>query len=657
MKLSIIIVNYNVEYFLEQCLHSVRKACKNIECDVYVVDNNSVDGSVEMVAEKFPEVILIANKDNPGFSKANNQAIQISKAEYVLLLNPDTVVEEDTFEKVVDFMDQHPDAGGLGVKMIDGKGNFLPESKRGLPTPAVAFYKIFGLSKLFPKSKKFAKYHLGHLNNDETHEIDVLSGAFMLMRKETLDKIGLLDETFFMYGEDIDLSYRITLGGYKNYYYPETSIIHYKGESTKKGSLNYVFVFYNAMIIFAKKHFSQKHASIFSLLINIAIYLRAGVSILSRFIKKLALPLADAAIMYSGMLYLTRYWERNHKFIEGGEYPFEYIAYVLPAYIIIWQVVIKLGGGYDKPVKPAKIIRGIAIGTFVILAIYGLLSESWRYSRALIIMGAAWTGFSFLLSRFLLHLIKAPGFDLDNNKQKRILIIGDELEADRVQRLLQQTHINSGFVGLVSPTEEKLKHENQLGVLRQLQDIITIYKADEVIFCAKNLSAQEIINQMSLIGSAHLDIKIAPLESMYVIGSNSINAQGELYALNVNSIAKKENQRNKRILDILIAILVLIASPLLLLIVKNKKGLLGNTFSVLFGKKSWVGYSPEGNLEHLPKIKTGILTPSDTIKNLQKDKNTVEKLNLLYAKEYQSTSDLDIITHSIRDLGRTKNEE
>lgn len=657
MKLSIIIVNYNVEYFLEQCLHSVRKACKNIDSDVYVVDNNSVDGSVEMVAEKFPEVILIANKDNPGFSKANNQAIRISNAEYVLLLNPDTVVEEDTFEKVIDFMDKHPDAGGLGVKMIDGKGNFLPESKRGLPTPAVAFYKIFGLSKLFPKSKKFAKYHLGHLSNHETHEIDVLAGAFMLMRKETLNKVGLLDETFFMYGEDIDLSYRITLGGYKNYYYPDTSIIHYKGESTKKGSLNYVFVFYNAMIIFAKKHFSQKHARIFSLLINMAIYLRAGASILSRFIKKLALPLADAAIMYSGMLYLTRYWERNHKFIEGGEYPFEYIAYVLPAYIIIWQLVIKLSGGYDKPVKPAKILRGIAIGTFVILAIYGLLSESWRYSRALIIMGAAWTGFSYLLSRFILHIVKFPGFDFDSNKQKRILIIGDEIEAERVQRLLQQTHINSGFVGLVSPGDDKLKHENQLGVLRQLQDIINIYKVDEVIFCAKNLSAQEIINQMSLIGSDHLDIKIAPPESMYVIGSNSINAQGELYALNVNSIAKKENQRNKRILDILISLCILLTSPLLILFVKNKIGLIKNMLHVLLGQKSWVGYSPEANLELLPKIKSGVLYPSDTIKNIVKDKNTVEKLNLLYAKEYQSTSDLDIIIHSIKDLGRTKNDE
>ena len=216
MKLSIVIVNYNVQYFLEQCLQSVFKALPNVNAEVWVVDNNSVDGSVEMVKKKFPEVKLIASKENLGFSKGNNLAIRKSIGQYTLLLNPDTLVEEDTFEKVIKFMDDNPKAGGLGVKMVDGKGNFLPESKRSLPTPTVAFYKIFGLSSIFPKSKRFGKYHCGHLNKNKNHEIEILSGAFMLMRKEALDKIGLLDEDFFMYGEDIDLSYRIIKGGYKD---------------------------------------------------------------------------------------------------------------------------------------------------------------------------------------------------------------------------------------------------------------------------------------------------------------------------------------------------------------------------------------------------------------------------------------------------------
>ena len=294
MKLSIIIVNYNVEHFLEQCLHSVRKAIKNIPAEVFVVDNSSVDGSVAMLQKKFPEVKLIANEKNVGFSSANNQAIKESKGEYVLLLNPDTVVQEDTFDKTIKFLDENKNAGALGVMMLDGKGNFLPESKRGLPTPSVAFYKVFGLAALFPNSKTFGKYHLGFLDKNKTHEVDVLAGAFMLIRKSVFDKIGLLDETFFMYGEDIDLSYRITQAGYKNYYFSETRIIHYKGESTKKSSVNYVLVFYNAMAIFAKKHFAKNQAKMFSMLIYFAIALRAGIAISKRFIKQIFVPLPDA---------------------------------------------------------------------------------------------------------------------------------------------------------------------------------------------------------------------------------------------------------------------------------------------------------------------------------------------------------------------------
>ncbi|MEM1359023.1 MAG: glycosyltransferase family 2 protein, partial [Bacteroidota bacterium] len=233
MDLSVVIVNYNVRYFLEQALLSVERAVAGLRAEVWVVDNNSADGSVEMVRRRFPWVQLIANKGNPGFSVANNQAIRRSKGKYVLLLNPDTVVEEDTFRKCFDYMETHPLVGGLGVRMIDGTGRFLPESKRGLPTPWVAFTKAFGLARLFPRSRRFNHYHLGYLPAEETNTVEVLAGAYMWMRREALDEVGLLDEAFFMYGEDIDLSYRILKGGYENHYFPETTIIHYKGESTK----------------------------------------------------------------------------------------------------------------------------------------------------------------------------------------------------------------------------------------------------------------------------------------------------------------------------------------------------------------------------------------------------------------------------------------
>ncbi len=278
MKLSVIIVNYNVKYFLEQCLYSVRAALSGMEAEVFVVDNNSTDDSLAYLQPSFPEVHFIGNSDNPGFAKANNQAIRQSSGEYVLLLNPDTVIGEESLHSLCYFMDEHPEAGAVGVKMLDGHGVFLPESKRSFPTPWVSFCKIFGLARLFPDSKRFARYSLPYLDNDKQHRVDVLAGAFMLMRREALTKVGLLDEAFFMYGEDIDLSYRIVLGGYTNYYIPER-ILHYKGESTKQGDIRYVKAFYGAMLIFYRKYYP--HSGFWAkLLVNAAVVLRGGLSAL-----------------------------------------------------------------------------------------------------------------------------------------------------------------------------------------------------------------------------------------------------------------------------------------------------------------------------------------------------------------------------------------
>lgn len=271
-KFSIVIVNYNVKYFLEQCLLSVRAGVAGMDAEVFVVDNHSTDGSVEYLRPKFPEVVFIENEDNPGFSKANNQAIRQCKGEYVLLLNPDTMIGEETLRTLSFFMDEHPEAGAIGVKMLDGHGVFLPESKRSFPSPWVSFCKLFGLQKLFPKSKLFARYSLPYLNPNKQHQVDVLAGAFMLIRHEALDEAGLLDEAFFMYGEDIDLSYRLVLKGYTNYYIPER-ILHYKGESSKQDDVKYIKSFYGAMLIFYKKYYARSKW-LMSLFIRLGIALK-----------------------------------------------------------------------------------------------------------------------------------------------------------------------------------------------------------------------------------------------------------------------------------------------------------------------------------------------------------------------------------------------
>lgn len=286
MQLSVIIVNYNVKYFLEQCLHSVLKACCNIKAEIFVVDNNSTDGSKAFLEPLFSTVKFIYNKENLGYAKANNQALALATGEHILFLNPDTIVPEDCFKKCIGFLQMNPLAGALGVRMVDGTGKFLKESKRAFPSPLTSLYKLTGLTGLFPHSKIFAKYYLGHLKDDRDHEIDVVAGAFMMIPRRVLNLTGGFDEIFFMYGEDVDLSYRIQQAAFRNVYFSQTDIIHFKGESTKKGSLNYVRLFYKAMSLFVKKHYSSRRAGLFNFFIQIAIWLRAFIAAVGGLFKQ-----------------------------------------------------------------------------------------------------------------------------------------------------------------------------------------------------------------------------------------------------------------------------------------------------------------------------------------------------------------------------------
>lgn len=651
MKLTVVIVNYNVEYFLEQCLLSVRKALHGIDAEVFVVDNNSVDGSVAMVREKFPEVRLIANQENTGFSRANNQAMTLALGEYILLLNPDTVVEEDTFHRIAAFMDQHPEAGGLGVKMVDGKGRFLPESKRGLPTPAVAFYKIFGLSALFPKSPTFGQYHLTYLDNEQIHQVDILAGAFMLLRKSVLDRIGFLDETFFMYGEDIDLSWRIIKSGYKNYYFPETRIIHYKGESTRKSSVNYVLIFYSAMLIFARKHFSPQRAGLFSIMINMAIYFRAGLSLVKRFSEKAFLPVADGTIIFGGTLLFTKYWEPLI-LDEGVHYPTSFLFGVLPVYTLTWLIASYLSGAYDKPPKLIRIFQGIFTGTITILVIYSLLNEDYRFSRALILIGAVWGALGMSGLRLALHLSGIRRFQLRSTENRRYAIIGSPDECQRVAELLRRTHPGAGMIALVHNQSDETS-SGFVGHLRQLTDIITIYRIDELVFCSRDMGAGQIIDLMSRTYSRPVDFKIAPQDSSSIIGSNSISTLGDPFIIDIDSIARPRNRRNKRLTDLLICMILLLFLPVALPVVDKPLGLLKNLFRVLFGFSTWIGYSNlESAGQKLPGLKRGVLTPADAFPKRVLDNETVMNLNLLYARHYQIMNDLSITFSGFKNLGR-----
>ena len=649
VRLSVIIVNYNVRHFLEQALLSVRKALQGIDGEVWVVDNNSVDDSVEMVQEKFPEVRLIANRHNPGFAIANNQAIRESTGEFVLLLNPDTLVEEDTFSKCLAFMDAHPDAGALGVKLIDGSGKYLPESKRGFPSPWVAFCKTVGLSAIFPKSRLFNGYYMGYLDPEKSHAVDVLVGAFMFIRRTALDKAGLLDEAFFMYGEDIDLSYRIKAAGFENYYFPDTKIIHYKGESTKKGSLNYVRTFYQAMIIFTRKHFSGSSAGLFIFMLQAAIWLRAGVTLGRNFARKLWLPLLDAGLIFGGMVFLRDFWEQYY-YKEPGYFKPPLLWFNFPLYIMVWLGSVWLNGGYDHRYDMRRLLRGLGFGTLFLAAIYGFLDQDYRPSRALLLLGAAWAMVGTAGLRTVMHFIEFRNFRIGRDRVRNLLIVGSQEESRRVQGLLNQAGVRKNFIGTVPPDDTKNTRSADgpaIGTLSQLDEIVRIFEVEEVVFCSKDLSAQDIMSWMTRLGPA-ISYKIVPEESLSIIGSGNKNEPGELYTIEIRyNIAEPGQRRNKRVFDVLCCLFLLATLPIWLLFSAKRGRFLQYWPAVFFGRRTWVGYASDAKNGSLPRLKPGVFSPMEGLQEFNASEAAVARLNFLFAKDWNVWRDLAILWRAL----------
>lgn len=623
---------------------------QNMQVEVWVVDNASVDDSVAMVREHFPWVKLIANTDNPGFSVANNQAIRQAKGRHVLLLNPDTLVEEDTFKKCLEFIDQAPAIGALGVRMIDGAGRFLPESKRGLPTPWVAFTKAFGLARIFPKSPVFNQYHLGYLAEDKIHEVPVLAGAFMWLRRNLLEQIGLLDEDFFMYGEDIDLSYRVTKAGYKNYYFPETTIIHYKGESTKRGSLNYVRTFYQAMIIFARKHFQGGALRSLVGLMQIAIYFRAFMTVAGNLWKRLHLLILDGAGIYLGLVALKSLWAQYH-FGDPAYYADNILWQHFPAYTLMWIGGIFLSGGYDRPFELGRLFRGLGISTLLLTTIYGLLPGDLRPSRALLLLGATWAGLWAFGLRLAVHALRFGHLRLEdaNGDRRRLLIVGSTEESERVLRLLQRAGVTRNFLGRVDSTSER--SAESIGNMTQLQELVRLYRAEEIIFCSADLPVAQIQNWMAKLGPQIL-YKILPEAGSSIIGSHRSDRRGTLYTIDVNlRIDEPIQRRSKWLFDKGMALLLFLTWPLSMWFVKDKVGLLVNAFRVLKGSFGWVGYDTRDATQYtLPKIKKGVVSPAvGDVSGL--DAESLHHLNLLYARDYNVSDDFRLLWAQRNKLG------
>lgn len=640
MTLSVVIVSYNVKTFLEQCLQSVLKAAEGIETEIFVVDNNSVDGTEAMLMAKFsrlPNVRLIFNRENVGFSKANNQAFRACRGQYVLALNPDTLVEEDTFHKMIAFMERDPVIGAAGCKLLNADGSFQLSCRRSFPTPEVSFYKLIGLSALFPKSRRFARYNLTYLPIDATYEVDALMGAFMFMRRAALEQVGFFDESFFMYGEDLDLCYRIKQAGWKIYYYHETQIIHYKGESTKKESFNYVARFYEAMLIFVRKHYRSRHSRLFEAVLIAGIYLRASLAFLRRLIQPLAAPLLDLALIVLSIFVGFRY--------KFATYPAEFLGIVLPAYAAIWFSSLLAFGQYGALRRYSLKTLGLAllIG-FLVNASLTFFFKQYAFSR--VGLTASFLCALIFLSgwRALWRAFGLKAFSGAAIQRRRLAVVGTGAAAVEVASKLQaNVSKNYEFLGYVS-ARDGVANEQTLGRLANIDDIVRVNRVNELVFVSSEVSNADALAAISKCSRSGVECKIAPSGLDVVIGKGSIeDFSAAVPLLDVElPLSRPTRQVSKRLFD-----LALLPFVTLLLLIRRAKPL-SDMWDVLRGKKTLVGasaanssYSPSG----IYVWRKGVWSLAE----LQRAKTAAEReqADLFYAKNSSLGLDVEILFKSL----------
>ncbi len=627
MRLSVIIVNYNVKYFLEQCLYSVLKACTKLESEIIVVDNHSSDGSREFLEPAFPGVRFIWNSNNVGFAKANNQAFAQSIGDYVLFLNPDTLIPEDCLEKCIRFLESHNNRGALGIKMVDGSGKFLKESKRAFPSPLTSLYKLSGLSVLFPRSPNFARYHLGHLSENENHEVDVLAGAFMMVPRKILNEVGCFDETFFMYGEDVDLSFRIQKAGCRNYYFSESSIIHFKGESTKRGSMNYVRLFYKAMNLFVQKHYKGSRATLFTFLIQAGILMRAALAAFTSVLKNVGLPILDATIILTSFWTIKYFWSSYIR--QDVNYSPNTLQIAFPVFTAAFMLVAYFSGLYDKGYRRSQLVRSTVFAALFILSGYGLLPEQIRFSRGILVFGIF---LAFVIMSLLRHLFiywRLLETDDEEEEKRQTIVVSNEKDFSTINHLMNEAGMQERVLGRVGGGTDG--PSTTLGNISQLPDLVNKYRIKEVIFCSDGLELKDIITQVGLLPPGVRN-KFHASGSKSIVGSDSKNLSGDYVAsIKKYRIARSINGRNKRLVDVLVSLFFIVSFPVHLFLQKKPGRFMKNSIDVLFGNKTWIGYAAANN--GLPKIRPGVITST----NLPAIMNELPQESLTKSDEWYAT--------------------
>ncbi len=675
--ISIIIVNYNVKEYLSSCLNSIYKAKQNLALEVFVVDNASTDGSKEFFPQHFPEVNYIYNEENVGFGKANNQAIHQVRGKYTLIINPDTLISEDTLSVMKEVMEEHPECGAAGCKMLNADGSFAPESRRSVPTIKSAASKVLGLNNLFPKSKTFASYYMGWLDENEASEVPVLSGAFMFFRTEVLQKLGGFDERFFMYGEDIDLCYRTTEAGYSIRYVPSTSIIHYKGESTRKDDIRYIKLFNKALYQFFEKHYTSRYSLLFRSLIFLAIVIRGITAFLASRFRRGKYLLLDLVSLNFSLLaaFVIRFSftdALSDKLESLESLEFLWVNLLLSGLYIILSIGFRSAKNYYLSISDS--LRTVFL-SYVSVTVITFFARDLAFSRIVLALGLLLSALMLIVIRLVrINRSKQPLSSTGKFRRNRIIIVGEgEVSARLIRQINTRPDWQYDVLGTVSVSLPQSAENHHIGTLSQLPDLVRSLNADQVYFMLEHVSFKDMFRSVSSMKDLDLIIKIIPESMDYIVGKSNVEYIESTPLVEVNlPYYSPLNRFLKRSTDLCIsavmAPLFLIMSLPHRLLSKNKVTELAGVKiikpasehktlnmsrlmnAVLSGKLSLVGAplrnEQSGEYRYKPGITGVVQLNADRIT----DREDQEKFELNYIQNYSVWMDIDILVKSLVDL-------
>ncbi len=654
LDLSIIIVNYNVKEFLQNLLHSIEKASSNISKEIIIIDNASDDGSVEVIKEKFPSVRLIENKINAGFGRANNQGLKIAKGKFILFINPDCIVSEDTFDNMISFFDSNPKCGLAGCKILNSDGTLQLACRRSFPGPWTSFTKVTGLSNFFPNSRIFARYNLTYLDENKTYEVDAVSGSFMMIRTEVYDKVGGFDEQFFMYGEDLDLCYRIQKSGFKVFYVHTTQVIHYKGESTKRSNHDETKLFYDAMHLFVKKHLSS--FPLVELILRTAIGFRKLFAFMGKRKLSLYTALIDFIIFNLSLFAAEKFYKSITDWV--GFDPHAYlIIYTVPALIHIF--VSTLSGVYRR--DEVSVLRnfGSIIISFLFITSATFFFKQYAFSRAVVLITFILFLIATTLYRIFLKLFFKVGIKLDGALNRRTIIVGTDEEAVKLaQKIKQQKADVHSYIGLIGKTHSEIGKEvdgfSVIGSIGNIKNVFAERKINEVIFSSEEISYADMMSIVSASKNINVDFKIVGSDMNFVVGKSSVSMLDDIPLVEVNyNISSPAVRTIKIIFDYFLSFAILISLYPVIYIITKVSGkdtefrkFILSVPSVLSGKNSLVGPKKSFLVESMNLGKSGLTGLWYIDEGTFTDS---EKLDFYYVKNQNIWLDLEI-------LGKTLNK-